>query len=82
MFVKGYTKEGFKGQVFHVHLRYEGEWDEMLFRDYLREHSEAAVEYEKLKVALAQTFRHDRDGYTEAKSEFIQTVVMIAGKLM
>jgi GrpB-like predicted nucleotidyltransferase (UPF0157 family) len=26
MFMKGYTPEGFRGQVFHVHVRYSGDW--------------------------------------------------------
>ena len=33
---KGYTKEGFADKVFHVHLRYSGDNDELYFRDYLK----------------------------------------------
>lgn len=34
MFVKGYTTKGFSGQVYHIHVRYPGDWDELYFRDY------------------------------------------------
>ncbi|HNW72082.1 MAG: GrpB family protein [Bacteroidales bacterium] len=74
MFVKGYTLAGFSGQAFHLHLRYPGDWDEIRFRDYLLQHSEAAAEYEKLKIRLAEQFRNDRDGYTNAKGGFIASI--------
>lgn len=74
MFVKGYTPQGFRGQAFHLHLRYPGDWDEIRFRDFLLQHSEAATEYENLKIRLAEQFRNDRDSYTEAKSDFIRNI--------
>ncbi|HBA96538.1 MAG TPA: GrpB family protein, partial [Lachnospiraceae bacterium] len=33
----GYTKDGFADKVFHIHLRYAGDNDELYFRDYLNE---------------------------------------------
>ena len=30
---KGYTKEGFADKVYHIHLRYAGDNDELYFRD-------------------------------------------------
>lgn len=74
-FIKGYTPEGFKGQVFHTHIRYEGDWPELHFRDYLNAHPSLAEEYAQLKLALKKKFEHDRDGYTFAKGDFIQTVL-------
>ncbi|MDL2274062.1 GrpB family protein [Oscillospiraceae bacterium OttesenSCG-928-G22] len=71
MYLKGYTPEGFKGQVFHAHVRYFGDWDELYFRDYLRRHPDAAEQYARLKSRLAEEYANDRDGYTEAKTEFI-----------
>lgn len=68
----GYTSDGFADDVFHVHLRYVGDNDELYFRDYLLEHPQVAKEYETLKLDLANQFRHDRDAYTNAKSEFIR----------
>lgn len=43
----------------------------LLFRDYLRAHDETAAEYERLKRRLADEYGADREGYTEAKTEFI-----------
>ena len=39
---KGYTKEGFADKVYHIHLRYAGDNDELYFRDYLNEHPQVA----------------------------------------
>jgi GrpB-like predicted nucleotidyltransferase (UPF0157 family) len=77
-FIKGYTPQGFEGQVFHVHVNYSGDWDELLFRDYLLRHPETAVEYGKLKLELQKKFEHNRDGYTDAKTDFIKRIVQLA----
>ena len=77
-FIKGYTPQGFKGQVFHVHIDYRGDWDELYFRDYLLMHPEIADEYGRLKLALQKKYEHDRDGYTNAKTDFIKRVVKLA----
>lgn len=71
-FNKGYTEKGFADRVFHLHLRYYGDNNELYFRDYLIEHPDAAREYEKLKLKLWKDYEHDRDGYTNAKTEFIK----------
>jgi len=78
MFMKGYTPQGFKGQAFHVHVRYNGDWDELYFRDYLLTHPEIAEEYGQLKLGLAKKYEHDRDAYTDAKTDFIQTITKLA----
>lgn len=70
-FNKGYTEEGFAEKVFHLHLRHEGDNAEIRFRDCLRANPSVAKEYEALKLSLWKRFEHDRDGYTEAKSEFV-----------
>ncbi len=70
-FNKGYTPEGFADRVFHLHLRREGDNDEILFRDYLNAHPNIAHEYGSLKIELQKRFKHDRDGYTNAKTDFI-----------
>ena len=44
------------------------------FRDYLRAHPDAAAEYAALKRRLAAEYGADREGYTEAKSDFITAV--------
>ena len=75
MFVKGYTGKGFRGQAYHIHVRYGGDWDEIRFRDYLVAHPGVAGEYEDLKIRLAGEFRNDREGYTGAKTGFIKMVI-------
>lgn len=72
---KGYTDEGFAQKVFHIHVRFEGDRDEVIFRDYLNGNPEVAKEYEKLKLGLWKEYEHDRDGYTEAKTEFVKKVM-------
>jgi GrpB-like predicted nucleotidyltransferase (UPF0157 family) len=47
---KGYTKYGFDEKVYHLHIRYAGDWNELYFRDYLIEHPEIAKEYAELKL--------------------------------
>ena len=68
----GYTEEGFAEQVYHIHLRCSGDNDELYFRDYLREHPELAKEYEELKLSLWKKYEHDRNAYTDAKTDFIR----------
>lgn len=72
MYMKGYNKEGFKGQVYHVHVRYAGDWGELYFRDYLIENKDIAKEYGDLKLELMKKYKNDRDGYTNAKTDFIK----------
>lgn len=47
----------------------------LLFRDYLRSHPEEAARYSTLKRSLADAFREDRDGYTDAKSAFVEEIL-------
>ena len=68
---KGYTKHGFADKVYHIHLRYAGDNDELYFRDYLNEHPDVAKDYESLKLLLWKQYEHNRDAYTNAKTDFI-----------
>ena len=70
-FNRGYTSEGFAEKVFHLHLRYKGNNDELYFRDYMNDKPLLAKQYEELKLSLWKKFEHDRDGYTLAKTSFI-----------
>jgi GrpB-like predicted nucleotidyltransferase (UPF0157 family) len=62
----------------HLHLapvggrRYA---DELAFRDRLRADPALAARYAALKRELAARFPEDRDGYTDAKSEFIRAAL-------
>lgn len=68
---KGYTKNGFADKVYHIHLRYTGDNDELYFRDYLNKHPDVSKEYESLKLRLWKKYKHNRDAYTDAKQEFV-----------
>lgn len=70
-FNKGYTPKGYDKKVYHLHIKRQGNWNELYFRDYLQKHPDVADEYAGLKLRLAKQFQHDRDAYTNAKSEFI-----------
>jgi len=80
MFMKGYTENGFRGQAYHIHVRYSGDWDELYFRDYLIANPDIAEEYGELKVRLANQFKNDREEYTNSKTEFIERVTDVARK--
>lgn len=50
----------------------------LAFRDHLRSHSHDADAYACLKRSLAARYRTDRDCYTQAKTEFIRSVLRCA----
>ena len=75
---KGYTENGFAERVFHLHVRLDGDTDEIYFRDFLNAHPDVAKEYEQLKLGLWKRYEHDRDGYTAAKTEFVTKYTEIA----
>lgn len=77
---KGYTENGFADKVYHIHLRYTGDNDELYFRDYLNEHPDVAKEYEALKLRLWKQYEHNRDAYTDAKTDFISKWTAAARK--
>jgi len=49
--------------------------DDLLFRDYLREHPGVREEYAALKRELAEEHRHDLSAYSEGKTEFVERVL-------
>ena len=65
----------------HVHVYGPGHKDItrlLNFRDYLRAHPEKALAYSQLKEILAKKFRHDSAGYTDAKTDFIKKIDLLA----
>jgi GrpB-like predicted nucleotidyltransferase (UPF0157 family) len=67
-----------EARSFHLHVtqRTSEFWERhVLFRDFLRTHPEEAQEYYLLKKELADRFGRDREGYTEAKTAFIEGMV-------
>lgn len=77
-FNKGYTPEGYAERVFHIHFHHRGDNDEIRFRNYLITHLDVAKEYERLKLSLLPKFKHNRDAYTEAKTDFIKRICDLA----
>jgi GrpB-like predicted nucleotidyltransferase (UPF0157 family) len=70
-----------KDENVHLHVVPFGgvRWNQyLLFRDYLREHDEAAAAYAALKTSLAEEFGANRLGYVEAKSDFVSDVILRA----
>lgn len=49
--------------------------EQVAFRDYLRERSDVAAEYEALKRELAEEYPDDRSAYTERKGRFVERVL-------
>lgn len=45
------------------------------FRDILRKHPHLVREYSMLKKELAEKYKNNRSGYTEGKTEFVQSVM-------
>jgi GrpB-like predicted nucleotidyltransferase (UPF0157 family) len=51
----------------------------LVFRDALRNDAALRQEYVRLKERLAERHHLDRNAYTDAKSEFVQSVLRAAG---
>ena len=64
----------------HIHMveSHFEHWNRLLFRDYLIEHPDIAMEYGNLKMRLSGKHRNDRIAYTQAKSEFVMRVTAMA----
>jgi len=63
---------------FHLQLMETShpQWKARLtFRDYLRAHPDIAKQYAELKNRLAVQYRTDREGYTEAKTNFVESIL-------
>ena len=73
--VKGYGNNGFQDKVFHLHVRRKGDIEEVRFRDVLIKNPKIAKQYEKLKLDLELTYKHDREGYTAGKTKFIKDII-------
>jgi GrpB-like predicted nucleotidyltransferase (UPF0157 family) len=73
-----FCKPHFSLRTHHLHLvPYRSAlWVARLaFRDRLLADREVAAEYAELKRKLADAFEHDREAYTEGKSEFVTRIV-------
>ncbi|MBF0207915.1 MAG: GrpB family protein [Oligoflexia bacterium] len=74
---------GLPNRHFHLHIveKESAFWiTHMLFRDYLRNHSQIAQEYAALKKELATSSGGNINNYCNGKSEFIKNVIALAKK--
>ena len=77
-FFKGYSADD--PVKCHIHMA-PGDhplMDNLLFRDYLRAHPDAAKRYQDLKYRLAEVHKEDREAYTDAKGDFVAEIVALA----
>ena len=80
---KRYIREPPGSKRTHIHVRRAGSFSEqfaLLFRDYLRAHAGDARRYAKVKYLLAEAYRHDRHGYTEAKVPHVWEIMARADR--
>ena len=73
-----FRKGSAEARTHHIHMveRTSDFWERtLLFRDFLRAHPELAQQYYQLKKELAAKYCSDREGYTEAKTPFIECVI-------
>ena len=84
---KGYSSDGYAEKVYHLHVRYLGNWDELYFRDFLIENPDASTEYGKLKINILKDIEKGiiermpngkPNGYSEAKLAFVKKYSDIA----
>ncbi len=74
MFAKG--REDLRTHYLHIEIINGELWkNHIYFRDYLRLNKEAVEEYSRLKKNLASKYTNDRGSYTNAKNEFINSVL-------
>ncbi|MEM4782647.1 MAG: GrpB family protein [Halalkalicoccus sp.] len=68
-------------EQFNLHFLRSGDdmwYDNLLFREYLRENPTEADKYERLKRELAEQHPDDLQAYSRGKTEFVTTIVEIA----
>ena len=76
LFVMGDTAKDTRSCHIHVVPYDSRKWkDDLAFRDYLRNHEDAARAYEKVKEELALKYPDDRSSYTKGKEEIIHQLL-------
>ena len=73
-FVKGLPPNS--PRTHHLHLVEADSilWERLLFRDYLRQHSDEAARYASLKYRLATMYTSNREAYTQSKTEYVLAI--------
>ena len=70
-----WKEDSFLNKVYHLHVRRQGDIEEVKFRDILIENPKVAKQYERLKLDLELTYKYDREGYTAGKTKFIKDII-------
>ncbi len=75
-FVKGLPPSA-PQRTHHIHMtEIDGEmWQRLAFRDYLRAHPDEGSRYAALKHDLVALHSQDREAYTDAKSDYVDSVL-------
>ena len=67
--------EIYESDDYHLHVRKKGDIEEVKFRDVLIQNPKLAKQYERLKLDLETTYKHDREGYTDGKTKLIKDII-------
>lgn len=71
-----------EGRTHHVHIVESNSntfEHRLVFRDILRRNTSARLDYEALKLRLAQSHNLDRETYTDNKLDFITSILRANG---
>lgn len=71
-----YFRKGGDERTHQIHIFQADDWNNigrhLAFRDYMRTHEKERAEYAEIKMALAQRFPYDIDGYCDGKDAFVR----------
>ncbi len=77
-----YLRKGGDERTHQIHIFQADDWNNigrhLAFRDYMRTHEKERDEYAKIKIALAQKFPYDIDGYCNGKETFVREMEELA----
>ncbi len=77
-----YLRKGGDERTHQIHIFQADDWNNigchLAFRDYMRTHEKERDEYAKIKIALAQKFPYDIDGYCDGKETFVREMEELA----
>ncbi len=77
-----YLRKGGDERTHQIHIFQADDWNNigrhLAFRDYMRTHEKERDEYAKIKIALAQRFPYDIDGYCDGKENFVREMEKLA----
>ncbi len=81
LYVKGDFEADTRTHHIHVVMKNSMEWNNYLnFRDFLNSNKQVALEYEAVKIKMAELYPDNRDAYLEGKREIISRLLAEAEK--